>query len=68
MSMSRKHYEMIASDIKTSVVTAAFTTTENYSTAVRVLTELAESLAVTFEGDNPNFDPNRFLIACGVQA
>lgn len=52
--LSRKNYEAIAGIISKSE--------GRYGT----LWEIAKDLADYFEGDNPNFDRERFLKACGL--
>lgn len=49
--MTKKHYEAIASAIKTS---------HNLETATK-------KLADYFSTDNPKFDRTRFLQACGIE-
>lgn len=66
--MTRKHFEAIARAIKAQFdeVNALPTNTFNSGRRVAIIAT-AEALAVEFEGHNANFDPNRFLAACGVQ-
>lgn len=69
MSMSRKHYEEIAKVISRAVRSARELSPEAGSgAAVTTAENIAIDLAVVFEGDNPNFDPSRFLRVCGVQS
>lgn len=61
--MTRKDYELIASRIKAtqdaqSGTAAAFTDS--------ALSDLALGLSEDFKRANPNFQPERFLAACGV--
>lgn len=71
MAMSKKHYEAVARRVKDRLDAA---TTEHSgglidSTAKKAvhaaMRELARDLAVDFREDNPNFDRQRFLTACG---
>ncbi len=59
--MSRKDYEAIAADIARSMDRTLSPHAE------AVLRMLARDLAGTFEADNPRFDRDRFLVACGVK-
>ena len=64
--MSRKHYIEIAADLKRR-------RDEEYDKFMRgsdepthlLVDRIAEDLAVIFKRDNPNFDRQRFLTACG---
>lgn len=57
--MSRKDYELIAKEFRT-VVQASRSAVE-----VLVLRMMAKRLAKAFAMDNPRFDTDRFLSACG---
>lgn len=57
--MTKKHYEAIASDI-------ARTRQAIHSKDYYIVDALAQALAITFMQDNPKFNRDRFLIACGV--
>ena len=59
----RRHYEAIAEVIRT---TASSTQTALFSSDE--LLRLAYKLADSFAQDNPAFDRDRFLAACGVSA
>jgi len=59
MSMTRKHYEAIAANIKHAL--GQTTRTEAY-----VIGRLAETLSFTFSDFNGAFDRKRFMTACGV--
>jgi hypothetical protein len=57
--MTRRHFEMIAESIRVTMGQA--------NSATRIaLTSLAIDLADKFEGENPRFDRQRFLTACGA--
>jgi hypothetical protein len=58
--LSRKHYVAIAAVLHEVSEREEFTHTET------TINEVAERLAVIFKDDNPNFDRNRFLEACGL--
>jgi hypothetical protein len=60
---TRQHYQAIA-DVVT--VRADCGCADMFTRAER--TQLAEKLADMFAHDNPRFDRDRFLTACGVQA
>lgn len=59
--LSRKHYVAIASEFKT-----AYEDVADDGAAV-VMADFARRLAGVFAGDNPAFDRERFLKACGVE-
>ena len=54
--MTRKDYILIAEVIATS-----------WHTSAETKRELAVNMADALETDNPRFDRDRFLVACGVQ-
>ena len=56
MSMSKKHFEEIASIIKKN----------NYDQETLALDDVVIDLCNFFLKDNPNFNPNRFIVACGI--
>lgn len=59
MSMTKKDYELIASQINGS----RFYRNEQY-----IVTEfLVNRLANVFKADNPKFDRDKFLEACGIK-
>lgn len=71
--MTRKHFEAIAAEFKKHIdfldshhaVAAGFD--DGYYTGYRYAVEvLAEAQADYFATQNPNFDRNRFLAACGI--
>lgn len=58
MSLSRKHYEMVASALKDCL--------ESEPTNRPAVGFLAGRFIVEFSEDNPRFDGERFLIATGL--
>lgn len=66
-SMTRKHFEMIASNIRTMVdrnnMEGADLQSRSY--AIGELRILAHSFAADFRQENVNFDTERFMRACG---
>ena len=63
--MTKKDYELIASAIKTQWnIQVSITGTGEKSLAIH---ETALRIAHALKGDNPKFDINRFLTACGVE-
>lgn len=67
MAMSRKHYEHIAAAIKRQVELIRIQVADSDSAhiAEEIAEDLANDVANQFEADNPNFDRDRFLAACG---
>lgn len=71
MALTKKHYEQIAADFKQQLDAIAAAKAEHYLVsdqdivAVRYLRQLAEKMALDFALDNPRFDRERFLKACG---
>lgn len=71
MALSKKHYEQIAYSFKQQIDAIAAAKAEFYLVsdqdiaATRYLRQLAEKLALDFAIDNPRFDRERFLKACG---
>lgn len=61
MSMSRKHFEEIAANLREAKVLGLFAD----SNAHRIV---VTNLAHTFESMNPQFDGERFATACGVES
>jgi len=59
--MTKKDYVKIASVIEKSVDCYQIDNEEH-----RVLSDLAQDLAVVFASDNDKFDQDRFLKACGL--
>ena len=55
--MSRKHYEMIAEELRLAWARGELTQAG--------LNNLAEGLAKKFKQNNPRFDLDKFLNACG---
>ena len=67
MSLSRKHYEAVAGIIFDAVAV------EDHDDKVwngrqDAIHEIASTVAGYFASDNPAFDRQRFLKACGVEA
>jgi hypothetical protein len=60
MSLSRKHFEAIAREIKTLMGTDLRWTDEPFS-------DFIDSLCYNFRQDNPNFDRDKFIKACGFE-
>jgi hypothetical protein len=60
MSLSRKHFEAIAREIKTLMGTDLRWTNEPFS-------DFIDSLCYNFRQDNPNFDRDKFIEACGFE-
>lgn len=60
--MTRKDYQLIASGILSELSCYDNLTPEN-----KAIKELAQRLSYELGMDNPRFDSNRFLIACGVK-
>lgn len=67
MSFTRKHYEIVAATIKTSIVEVAQIEEDPAHRVAKVnaIEMTARNLALVFERDNPRFDRRRFLLACG---
>jgi len=62
MSMTKKHFQMIADAIADT--RHAYVTTRESEEALGALDALAENLAHEFADENPRFDRDRFLDAC----
>jgi hypothetical protein len=60
--MTRKDYQLIASSVLSTLRCYDNDTLEN-----KAIKELAERLSYELGMDNPRFDSNRFLTACGVK-
>ena len=70
MTMSRKHFEAIATTIKSEVTALerdgeATGRQSEYSLRINGAYIIAKHLCSTFQNDNPRFDEDRFLAACG---
>lgn len=69
--MTKKHYEAIAAIIKSTYTNAKLYNGINYRDTAHERCETLETtsirLADFFAQDNPKFDRERFLEACGVQ-
>lgn len=57
--MTKKHYEAIARSIKGTL--------GSYPESIQAMRMLTVYLASTFEVENPRFDREKFLTACGVE-
>jgi hypothetical protein len=59
MSMTKTDYEMVATSVKRwyGLMNVTYLT----------LFELVDELATAFESDNPKFNRNKFLTACGIE-
>jgi hypothetical protein len=69
MAMSRKHYNAVASVLSGQLTGPAPLTASwdvERQTERRVIENVARGLSNLFADDNPNFDRERFLAACGV--
>lgn len=65
--MTKKDYEKFAAMMRTHIcvnVEPADQWEAGYDSAMR---EVANSLASVFQRDNPRFDRERFLKACGIE-
>ena len=60
--MTRKDYQLIASGVLSTLRCYDNGTPENAA-----IKELALTLSYELGMDNPRFDSNRFLVACGVK-
>lgn len=69
--LSKKYYNQIAEIIKTNRQAEIDTFTENPNShlpdVLQVLENVADDFASLFMDDNPNFDRDRFLKACGIE-
>lgn len=54
--MSRKDYERMAQALRISQKEAS----------IDVLRTIADELAIVFKSDNPRFDKDKFMVACGL--
>lgn len=59
--MTRKDYELIAGAFRTEL------DSESHDERRGAVINAAERVAVELKSDNPNFDANRFLKACGAR-
>lgn len=57
MSMTKKDYQLIAKELQ-------WADNHGWTDHIELM---AESLADAFEADNPNFDRDKFLAACGIE-
>ena len=65
--MKKKHYELIASSIRRTDIVNMLDKNKLRRVAKRkALVLVANDLAGTFYGDDPKFDRDEFLKACGV--
>ena len=63
--MTRKDYELIAAAIHRTGMASRIGKRKSAEQAIRLA---AIDLAANLEHDNPRFDRNRFLKACGVES
>jgi len=63
--MTRKDYVMIAESIKGAINYE--TEFNNNKAGEDVMKKFSVALALTLQADNPRFDRDRFLTACGVK-
>lgn len=67
--MQRRHFELIAASVHRSRMASAITGTAKEKAAKEsALRLVAIDLASTMRAENPRFDRDRFLTACGVSA
>lgn len=64
--MTRKDYVKIAAVFKDYYLTISAGTGDYNDLSKIVFKELAENMATMLKTDNPRFDRDRFLAACGV--
>lgn len=65
MSMTKKDYELIANTIKSTLGTYGGTVSHN--NCKYAINDLALAIANELKLDNPKFDRDKFLAACGVK-
>jgi hypothetical protein len=75
MSFTRRHYEVIAREIRAAISSGrADIEKANADESFRItqqqlgIEKIARALSIEFERDNPNFNRTRFLEACNVQS
>jgi len=59
--MTKKHFEAIA-----KIIHSYTQTYRDNDSHIRLLVHIAEDMADTFKEDNPRFQQNKFLVACGT--
>ena len=64
-AFTRQHYVAIAEEIDNCLAEVEEATDGNEK-AIDAVATMAKRLATMFKNDNPQFDKNRFLSACGV--
>jgi len=64
---TKQHYERIASILKEALPPEG-SQTNNSIQARSTVNFIAENLAIAFSSDNPRFDEERFLKACGLES
>lgn len=66
--MTRKHFEAVASAIRTQMDNAAGLYNEDCREAATIVViAIARDFARIAANDNPRFDTRRFLSACGIR-
>lgn len=67
----RRHFEMVAATIKAEVDAYNYSETQGYldpgDTAIASINNIAQGFMRVFSADNPRFDAERFLSACGLE-
>lgn len=65
---AKRHYKFIAETVKGSMNTAKFIfQNSEYEIAVVAIRTVLEDLSVRLHYDNPKFDEEKFMIACGIK-
>jgi len=64
--MTKRHFEMIAKAIEAQS-RIQYAETALQATRLQTLTDVAEQIAQFCTNENPRFDRDRFLTACGLQ-
>lgn len=68
MSMTRKHYQMIADAVADAGLMIQLDHEETDTGRQEAVREVASYLASAMACDNPRFDRDRFLTACKLKA
>lgn len=67
MSMTKKDYELVASELFTELANIGGPKTQYNYGRVDGFRGIVYRLAVAFENNNDKFDKDKFLTACGVK-